>query len=221
VERIVEPELMVDDDQALAYAQADFAEPHDAAITRFVEHFPAFHGGRVLDLACGPADVSVRFAHAFPAVTVIGVDGSPPMLAHGVQRVQREGLADRVSLVLRRLPDPDLAGLGRFDAVLCTSSLHHFHDPTVLWDAVRIAAAPGACVLVQDLARPDSVEHVDRFVATYAAGEPDVLQRDYRNSLCAAFTVDEVRTQVAAAGFTGWAVSMVSDRHLLATGHTP
>jgi hypothetical protein len=112
-----------------------------------------------------------------------------------------------------------LAERGPFDAVLCTSSLHHFHDPAVLWDTVRATAAPGACVLVQDLARPDSPDSVDHLVATYAREEPEVLRRDYANSLRAAFTVDEVRAQVEAAGFTGWAVTIVSDRHLLATGH--
>jgi SAM-dependent methyltransferase len=219
MERVVEPELMTDADQARAYAEADFAEPHEAAITRFVEQFPEFRSGRVLDLACGPADVTVRFAHAYPETVLVGVDGSAAMLAHGRDRVDAAGLGNRIRLEERRLPDPALAELGHFDAVLCTSSLHHFHDPAVLWDAVRTAAAPGACVLVQDLARPDSVEEVQRFVDTYAADEPEVLRRDYSNSLCAAFTVDEVRAQVAAAGFPGWAVAPVSDRHLLATGY--
>jgi SAM-dependent methyltransferase len=218
MERVVEPELMTDDDQALAYAEADFSEPHEAAVTRFVELFPDFTRGRALDLACGPADVTVRFAHAFPDVTVVGVDGSPAMLAHGVQRVTAAGLADRITLVHRRLPDPALADLGRFDAVLCTSSLHHFHDPAVLWDTVRATAAPGACVLVQDLARPDSADEVDRLVATYAGDESEVLRRDYRNSLRAAFTVGEVRVQLDAAGFPNWKVAMVSDRHLLVSG---
>jgi SAM-dependent methyltransferase len=218
MERVVEPELMADDDQALAYAEADFSEPHEAAVTRFAELFPDFARGRVLDLACGPADVTVRFAHAYPEVTIVGVDGSPAMLAHGVQRVAAAGLADRVTLVNRRLPDPQLADVGRFDAVVCTSSLHHFHDPAVLWDAIRATAAPGACVLVQDLARPDSPDDVDRLVATYAGDEPEVLQRDYRNSLRAAFTVDEVGDQLDTAGFTDWKVAMVSDRHLLVSG---
>jgi SAM-dependent methyltransferase len=221
MERVVEPELMTDDDQARAYAAADFAEPHEAAITRFLEQFPEFRAGRVLDLACGPADVTVRFAHAYPEAVLVGVDGSAAMLAHGRRRIEQAGLGDRITLEERRLPDPRLGDLGRFDAVLCTSSLHHFHDPAVLWDTVRTAAAPGACVLVQDLARPESVEEAQRFVDTYAADEPEVLRRDYRNSLCAAFTVDEVRAQLERAGLTGVAVAMVSDRHLLATGHTP
>lgn len=219
--RILEPELMTDDDQAAAYAGADFAEPHEAAVTRFIELFPRFHSGRVLDLACGPADVTVRFAHAFPDVTIVGIDGSAAMLAHGRRRVADAGFADRITLEQRTLPDPDLGALGRFDAVLCTSSLHHFHDPAVLWSAVRSAAAPGACVLVKDLARPESVEDVERLVATYAGDEPEVLQRDFHHSFRAAFTVDEVRAQVAGAGFTGWAVARVSDRHLLAAGYAP
>lgn len=221
MERVLEPELMVDDDQALAYSNADFTEPHQAAITRFRERFPDFRSGRVLDLACGPADVTVRFARAYPDCTVVGVEGSPAMLALGVQRVEAVGLQSRVVLAHRMLPDPELSELGGFDAVVCTSSLHHFHDPMVLWDAVRTAGAPGACVLVQDLYRPESPAAAQAFVDTYSAGEPVVLRRDYFNSLCAAFSPDEVAAQLRAAGFGGWAVDTVDDRHLVVSGRIP
>jgi ubiquinone/menaquinone biosynthesis C-methylase UbiE len=218
--RVLEPELMVDDDQATAYSDADFAESHQAAVTRFAERFGDFRSGRVLDLACGPADVTVRFARAYPDCTVVGLEGSPAMLALGVQRVEAAGLQSRIALTHRMLPDPALSDLGRFDAVLCTSSLHHFHDPMVLWDAVRVAAVPGACVLVQDLYRPESREAAQGLVDTYSPDEPEVLRHDYFNSLCAAFTPDEVGAQLAAAGFTGWTVATVSDRHLVVSGRT-
>jgi SAM-dependent methyltransferase len=119
------------------------------------------------------------------------------------------------------LPDPDLSELGRFDAVLCTSSLHHFHDPMVLWNAVGTAAAPGACVLVQDLYRPESPAAAQSLVDKYSSDEPDVLRRDYFNSLCAAFTPDEVAAQLTAAGFDGWTVATLDDRHLSISGRVP
>jgi ubiquinone/menaquinone biosynthesis C-methylase UbiE len=81
MERVVEPELMVDPDQALAYSRADFTVPHEAAIERFAARFPGFTDGRVLDLACGPADVTVRFAGTHTGVTLLGVDGSAADLA--------------------------------------------------------------------------------------------------------------------------------------------
>ena len=218
MDRVTEPELMVDDDQALAYSDANFADSHQAAVTRFSETFPDFKGGRMLDLACGPADITVRFARAYPHATIIGLEGSAAMLALGVQRLRREGYDTQVSFVHRVLPDPDLAGLGVFDAVVSTNSLHHFHDPAVLWDATRLAAAPGAVVFVQDLMRPDSPAAAHALVDQYAPDEPDVLRRDFYNSLCAAFTPAEIADQLAAAGLDGFAVEPVTDRHLMITG---
>ena len=218
MKRVTEPELMVDDDQAQAYADANFAESHQAAVTRFGAAFPDFTAGRMLDLACGPADVTVRFAVAYPETTIVGLEGAPAMLALGVQRVARGGFDAQISFEHRVLPDPELATLGAFDAVVSTNALHHFHDPAVLWSSVRDAAAPRACVFVQDLMRPESAEAARALVDQYAPDEPEVLRRDYFHSLCAAFTPDEVRTQLAAAGLDALEVEPVTDRHLVITG---
>jgi serine/threonine protein kinase len=43
---------------------------------------------------------------------------------------------------------------------------------------------------------------------------PELVWGDFRNSLFAAYTVEEVRDQVAAAGVAEMSVEMVSDRHL-------
>jgi ubiquinone/menaquinone biosynthesis C-methylase UbiE len=219
--RATEPELMVDDDQAIAYSEADFAESHQAAVTRFTAHFPDFSGGSLLDLACGPADITVRFARAFPNTTIVGLEGSAAMLALGVQRVRREGLERHVTFVHRVLPEPNLTELGRFDAVVCANSLHHFHEPAVLWDAINTTAAPGAPVFVQDLMRPESPAVAQALVDEYAPGEPDVLRRDFYNSLCAAFTPAEITEQLRAAGFDGFTIQPVTDRHLVVIGRAP
>ena len=220
MDRVTEPELMVDDDQAVAYSEANFAESHQAAVTRFGEAFPTFSRGRVLDLACGPADITVRFALAYPDARFVGLEGSPPMLALARQRVATTGLDDRVGFAHMMLPDPDLAQLGTFDAVVCTNSLHHFHDPGVLWDAMKATARPGACLFVQDLFRPDSPAAAQAIVDR-SSGEPDVLLRDYYNSLLAAFTTDEIEAQLAAAGLDGFTVQTVTDHHLIAFGTAP
>jgi hypothetical protein len=44
------------------------------------------------------------------------------------------------------------------------------------------------------------------------------LQRDFYNSLCAAFTPDEVTAQLAAAGLNSFHVEAIDDRHLAAWG---
>ncbi|OBS08394.1 class I SAM-dependent methyltransferase [Acidihalobacter prosperus] len=218
MQRIPEPELMLDEAQAKAYAEADFEAPHTRVIELFRESFPDWSGsGDVLDLGCGPGDISLRFAAAYPRCRVDGIDGSEAMMAAGRARIEHAGLADRVHLHKALLP-ADRAPMPRYDAVISNSLLHHLHDPQVLWTAVKRYAAPGAPVFVVDLLRPRSREQALAMRDRYAAGEPAVLQEDFYNSLCAAFTLDEIGEQLREAGLEGFAVRAVSDRHCVIHG---
>jgi len=47
---------------------------------------------------------------------------------------------------------------------------------------------------------------------------PDLLRRDFRNSLYAAFSVEEVEIQLLEAGLEKLEVEVVSDRHFTVAG---
>jgi len=220
VQRIPEPELMDDPAQARAYAEADFAEANGIFVQAFIAHF-GDRARRVLDLGCGPADITVQLARRLPGAQLIGLDGSPAMLALARQRLVLEGLEERIELVEARLG----AGSGAqapaaewADAVVSNSLLHHLAEPAELWRTVRRLGAPGAAVLVMDLHRPVSDAQTALLVERYAADAPAVLRRDFENSLRAAYTAEEVRQQLAAAGLAGFALARPSDRHWLAYG---
>jgi SAM-dependent methyltransferase len=80
LKRQLEPELMDDPEQALAYARADFSEENQGFVDTFREYYPDFASGHVLDLGCGPADIPIRFLRALPDCRVTGVDASAPMI---------------------------------------------------------------------------------------------------------------------------------------------
>lgn len=221
MQRQPEPELMDAAEQAAAYAQADFSEPHQFVVDQLRVLLPNLpRTARVLDLGCGPADVTVRFARAFPDWEIDGVDGAPAMLALGRAHVAAAGLAARVCLHQVVLPGDPLPGAG-YQVILSNSLLHHLHEPQVLWQAVRAAAAPGAAVYVTDLRRPIDEGCVRRLADAYSAPEPAVLRRDFEASLRAAFTVREVRAQLALAGLTNLVVIELTDRHLAVSGYAP
>ena len=113
-------------------------------------------------------------------------------------RPWRARLAERVLLFAARLPQ-DPAALERYDLILSSSVLHHLDDPAALWTSVRRWGPPGTPVFVFDLLRPQTAERVQEFVDENISGEPDVLQRDFRNSLFAAYSLDEVRRQLVGA----------------------
>jgi 2-polyprenyl-3-methyl-5-hydroxy-6-metoxy-1,4-benzoquinol methylase len=217
--RVPEPELMDDPAQALAYAEADFGDAHQRFADEVAARFPELRSGTgaLLDLGCGPGDVSVRVARACPGWTVTGVDGAAEMLRLAQARTDAAGLAARVRFERMFLPSVELADR-RYDAVVSNSLLHHLDDPATLWRTAATCTRPGAPIAVMDLLRPGTLADVDRMVATYAAGDPEVLQRDFRNSLMAAYRVDEIAAQLAAAGLAHLAVEQVTDRHLLVTG---
>lgn len=217
---------MEDPEQARAYSEADFGAAHDGVVDHLLARWPeaATEARTVVDLGCGPADVTARLARALPQARVVGVDAGPRMLALGRERISQLGLQDRVTLRQLHLPAPDaeLTELGTFDLVASNSLLHHLADPGALWAAVDALGGSGARVHVVDLLRPDEDEAVDRLVATYAAGEPAVLVEDFRHSLRAAHRPDEVVAQLRAAGLDRvLAVEVVSDRHLLVHGRLP
>lgn len=216
LERTPEPELMDEAAQAAAYAGADFETSHEAIVDALVRRLPDFPvDGAVLDIGCGPADISIRVARRFPGVHVDGIDGAEAMLTPGRERIAREGLEARIALHRVMLPDGALPRAG-YDAVVSNSLLHHLHDPMVLWRVVAGATRAGGAVFIADLARPEDEAAVDALVADMA-DEPEVLQRDFRASLHAAFSVEEVRGQLVAAGLD-FSVELIDDHHLVVWG---
>jgi ubiquinone/menaquinone biosynthesis C-methylase UbiE len=217
VKRVPEPELMDDPAQAKAYALADFEESHQAFVAHFRERFPDFREGEVIDLGCGPADVAIRFCRVYPAVRLSGVDGARAMLDLARLVVKQAALADRIELEQHYLPDPALPG-DRFDGVISNSLLHHLDDPLVLWQTVKQVGKPGASVMVMDLRRPASVMEAMHLVGSHAAGAPSILQRDFYNSLLAAYRVQEVKRQLFKVDLDHFRIEEVGDRHLLIWG---
>ncbi|MBM3859680.1 MAG: class I SAM-dependent methyltransferase [Verrucomicrobia bacterium] len=214
MQRIPEPELMSDDEQALAYAQADFDSAHSRYPILFARLFPNRpRRALVLDIGCGPCDVTRRFAKANPGYRFHAVDGSPAMLKQAKRH-------PRIKLICGFVPNVKLPA-HPYDLIVSSSLLHHLHDPQFLWQTVRRYSRPGTMVFVVDLRRPATRAAARAIVRKYSAGEPAVLQRDFFNSLLASFTVPDVRQQLREAGLHCLGVRTISDRHLMVAGQVP
>jgi 2-polyprenyl-3-methyl-5-hydroxy-6-metoxy-1,4-benzoquinol methylase len=216
MDRVLEPEVMDQAEQVLAYANANFEQENQTFVDRFREYFPEMSDGHILDLGCGPADIPIRLARALPLCRITGVDASPPMIDVAKQAVNAAGLADRITLRCERLQS--LSVEEPYDAILSNSLLHHLINPLRFWFAIKQLAKPGGPVLVMDLLRPESPEDAQAIVDQYAAHEPPILRRDFYNSLLAAFTEDEVAAQLAEMNFSRLLIDVPDDRHWVVGG---
>ena len=102
--------------------------------------------------------------------------------------------------------------------VMSHSLLHQLHEPQVLWRTLADCAPSGCAVFIADLRRPTSELDARRTVRATSKNEPEILQRDFFNSLCAAFEPDEVRAQLTAAGLPQLEVRNHDPFHLSISG---
>jgi SAM-dependent methyltransferase len=218
MERVPEPELMDDVEQARAYGDADFEAPNALFTALLGREFPDLPAaGSSLDLGCGPGDISFRVATALPGWRIDAVDGSAPMIALACERAQQDPAGERLKFSRALLPDESPPGRS-YDLIFSNSLLHHLPDPQILWESIKRYAGPGARVLVMDLIRPGSPGELQALVEKYAAGEPAILRHDFRASLFAAYRPQEVEDQLEDAGLEMLRVDTVSDRHWIASG---
>ena len=219
MDRVVEPELMNDPEQVLAYSYADFEEAHQSVIDNFAQIFPDIEPlHRVLDLGCGSGDVTVRFAHHYPRCKIDAVDGAEEMLKQANVLIEEHSLSERITLHHQQLLNCMFQN-ENYDAIISNSLLHHLHEPQHLWSIIKQLATTDTAIYVCDLLRPDSIQAASNLVDQYANKEPEILRKDFYNSLLAAFTPDEVRIQIDNAELYSLNIDIVSDRHMLIYGY--
>ena len=218
MERVLEPELMTDEQQALAYAKADFSTSNQWYVDHVLAECPN-QLGNILDIGCGPGDVMLRLAAARPNVRITAIDGSSAMIELARTAVRSAGLQQRLNVLQGYVPGLPLEERS-FDAILSKDLLHHLPDPMVLWSEARRLGRSGAAIYVMDLMRPESPQAAHNVVETVARDELPILKADFYASLCAAFTLEEARAQVKQSRLP-LEVTQVSDRHMVIRGVLP
>ena len=135
--------------QALAYER--LASVTDAAaLGRLVAVSDARANDRVLDVACGPAFLTMTFAERCAAV--VGVDGTDVFLDHARALARERGL-ENLRFVLGDVARLPLAGES-FDVCSCRAAFHHFPRPdVVLREMVRVTR-PGGKLAILEFSQP-------------------------------------------------------------------
>ena len=138
LDRVLEPEVMDNADEAAAYDAMDHAEPNAA----FVERLLSLGVGRcdkALDLGTGPGDIPILLCkEAAPLPGVFAVDLAQTMLVLARAKVAEVGLAERIMLAQMDVKALDLPDAS-FDAVFSNTILHHIPEPlAMLQEAARV-----------------------------------------------------------------------------------
>ena len=210
MERVLEPEVMDTWEEAIEYDSMDFTEVNTAFAQRAVELGPP--AGQVLDAGTGTAGIPIIISQMRPQWQLTCTDLSKNMLLVGARNVEKAGLQRQIQLQLadaKRLNCED----SRFDMVISNSLVHHLPAPLPFFLELKRVLKPNGALLIRDLIRPASPDFVDAFVAGIGAEYSAHQKQLFRDSLHAAFTLEEVNQLVFAAQLEGVKIYQSSDRH--------
>ena len=227
MQRVPEPELMRSVPQVTAYSDANFTEGDQSFVDHIVDflnhsNISLLPGSLILDLGCGPGNISELLASRWPQSDVIGIDGSSAMINKANTRLLAlKPAIQNLSYIIANLKtiNIDLIDKDKGASLIVSNSLlHHLHNPHDLWLAVQNLAIPGSFMFHRDLRRPFDELEVDALCERYVKNAPPILKRDYRASLFASFRVDEVRLQLRKSGLSSLSVVEIGDRYLEVLG---
>lgn len=111
-----------------------------------------FEEGRILDVGCGPGDIAIEIASAFPRAKIVGMDLSEPMLKIAQSAAERAGVPDRVSFRkgdAKSMPFEDKS----FDVVISLNTFHLVDDQVGMLNEVERVLKPNGLLLVTDIRR--------------------------------------------------------------------
>ena len=212
IQRILEPEVMDTVQDAAEYDGMDFAEVNANFAERAVILAPPT--GLVLDVGTGTARIPIAILQAAgkKELAIHAIDLSAEMLNLARKNIDNAGLSNRIMvhhLDAKKLPFDD----GAYDMLISNSIVHHIPKPLGLFKELKRIVKKDGGMLIRDLLRPDSEQHVDALVKEYAGNDNDYQRKLFRDSLLAALTIPEIKALLSEAGLDDVTVVQSSDRH--------
>jgi ubiquinone/menaquinone biosynthesis C-methylase UbiE len=110
--------------------------------------------GKLLEIGSGPGYQTVEIIKRFPGAQVTALEPSSDMIKVATAYSQSQGTNNRLTFVKGAVEDNSLIqGLGTFDLIYSTFSLHHWQEPVKAMRNLYGALKTGGVILIYDFER--------------------------------------------------------------------
>jgi ubiquinone/menaquinone biosynthesis C-methylase UbiE len=188
--RIPETEVMNDPASVDGYTLATQSGGLANHFLPFLESNSAYL--QIADIGCGNVGYASEIEKIYPNANFFGYDASELMLEKAKQFVS----PNRYTLTQVTPSDIEIPS-NTFDIVISSLLLHQYLDPSVMWDTIKRIGKPGSKFFVFDLLRVEDETICNDIVKNFS---PEIstseFQKDYFNTLRAAFTIEEIQQQL-------------------------
>ena len=138
MDREPEPELMNKKSQVKAYCAADFSLGENNLI-KFISNYLKINNiylsknDLIVDLGCGPGNISEKLSERWPDVNVLGVDGSQEMIREAESRLFKNKIVNKYRNLnylcsdIREISSQEIFSRKKITLLVSNSLIHHIN----------------------------------------------------------------------------------------------
>ena len=230
MERIPETELMEKKEQVISYDKADFSEGEVNLINQ-INHYLLRKNiilnekNLIVDLGCGPGNISEKLAIKWPNTEVVGIDGSEEMILRA--EYNKETSANKKKLNNLRYICSDIKDIKSTNFLLkkeisllvSNSLIHHITHLEDFFNAIRSLSSNITVNFHKDLKRPLDEKSALELKLECSTKYNEILTNDYYASLKASYTFKELKNFTLENDLSSLEVFEDGDKYLILYGN--
>ncbi len=230
MERIPEPELMEKKEQVISYDEADFSEEEVNLINQINQYILRKNiflnkEDLIVDLGCGPGNISERLAMKWPNTEVVGIDGSKEMILRAEYKKEisknKKNLKN-LSYVCSDIKDIKSINffLKRDISLLVSNSLiHHITNLDDFFNTIRSLSCNTTVNFHKDLKRPLDEKSAEELKLQCSIKYNEILTNDYYASLRASYSFKELKNFTLENNLSSLDVFEDGEKYLIVYGN--
>ena len=230
MDRESEPELMIKKSQVQAYCAADFSLGENNLI-KFISNYLKINNinlsrdDLIVDLGCGPGNISERLSERWPDVNVLGIDGSQEMIKEAESRISKNKIKNRFGNLnylcsdIRKISSHKIFSRKRISLLVSNSLIHHINHIDNFFKFIINLSNKETINFHKDLIRPKNEKMALKLKDNCSQKYSDILANDYYASLKASYRKNEVQEKLLEFNLKSMNVIEESEEYLIVYGN--
>ena len=229
MERTVEPELMEKVDQVNSYAKADFSQEENNLINQISYYLlkneiNLSEEDLIVDLGCGPGNISEKLSIKWPRANVVGIDGSKEMILKAESKRKnslKRGKLNNLRYIFADIKNLELSKITthkNITLLVSNSLVHHITYLEDFFNCIKRLSTNKTVNFHKDLRRPNNEKSALKLKEKCSNKYDDILTNDYYASLKASYTLKELRNFLLKYQLSSLEVFEEGDQYLIIYG---
>ncbi len=229
MDREPEPELMDKKSQVKAYCAADFSLGENNLI-KFIcnylrrNNINLSRNDLIIDLGCGPGNITEKLSERWPDVNVFGVDGSQEMIREAESRLFENKIVNKYRNLnylcsdIRKISSHKIFSRKKITLLVSNSLIHHINHIDNFFKFIIDLSNKDTINFHKDLIRPKDQETALKLKDQCSQKFSTILANDYYASLKASYRRNEVQEKILELNLNSMNVIEETEEYLIVYG---